>query len=202
MSMGVVYALTAALQQAIERVRKACGANCTVAWIRRRDVRPGDYVVTAGSGVARVKRRQTWSQRVTVGRTVKLITMRKLWLSVIWPERMELTHTRPQDAPLKAAFRLKTGGLSNFEEDEIDIPGGMGDVDFNESPLDEARFPLHSGDLPDTTFVTQEGLERQEAQLGWFLTQEALRWGTTRPGQQLVIEAIPADPLWPITASS
>lgn len=42
---------------------------------------------------------------------------------------------------------------------------GMGQLPTNQSPLDTARFPLKPGGLPDTTFVTAQGLKRQDVHL-------------------------------------
>lgn len=42
---------------------------------------------------------------------------------------------------------------------------GMGQLPGIVSPDDQARFPLKPGDLPDTTFVTAQGLKRQDVHL-------------------------------------
>lgn len=71
-----------------------------------------------------------------------------------------------------------------------------------EDPDDEARFALKPGSLPDTTFVTEQGLKRQTVDLGWFLTEEALRYGTISPEQMASAQIITADPLGPILRGS
>lgn len=205
MSMGrvVVHKLSSALNSAVERIRKECGARCKVHWISRRAVQKGDYVVTPNGEIARVEgirmekmapaevethRKKHEKARLSRGtRTVPRpvgVHRRILDLVEIWPTRgTSLKHTRPGDKPLKAAFRIRMvgRGVADYDDgDEVDFPGGMGDFDFyfeaegyddndngmGQGPIDTARFPLESGDTPDTTFMTEQGLKTQTQRLG------------------------------------
>lgn len=177
----VMPKLSAALNRAIHNVRVKCGAICKINWINRKAVRKGDYVVTPNDEIARV-------ETVTVEKMpphpsptpgLKSRHRRILTLVSVWPiSGTTLVHTRPGDKALKAAFRIHGGGLGSYDDDEVDAPGGMGDSDYNgedcwgpnvngigqmlTGPIDAARFPLQPGDLPDTTFVTTQGLKRQD----------------------------------------
>jgi hypothetical protein len=197
MTMGVVYKLSSAINEAVERIRTECGANCKVRWIRRAFVRKGDYVVTPNGEIARIEKRRfermteaeidRWKKRHPGKKHPRRFMRRILELVEIWPTRgTSLKHTRPGDKALMAAFRITGAGMGHYDEDEVQMPGGMGDYDdfdagdmgdFDEddgmgqlpmlrSAIDAARFPLKPGDLPDTTFVTEQGLRRQDVRLG------------------------------------
>jgi hypothetical protein len=191
MSLGrtVTYKVGKAVNEAIDRIRVECGKHCKVHWISRRAAQTGDYVVTPNGEIARIEKvtrevltptEVKWhATRRTDRRRPPASHRRILNLTEIWPTRgTSLKHTRPGDQPLKAAFRIRMvgRGVADFDDnDEVDVPGGMGDLDHDEcpsgncgvgGPIDEANFPLKSGDLPADTFVTEEGLRRQNTRFG------------------------------------
>lgn len=56
-----------------------------------------------------------------------------------------------------------------------------GEFDFS-GPVDQAVYALKPGQIPDDTFMTQQGIDQQTEHLGSFLTQQDEKYATAHLG--------------------